>query len=162
MKIRPATSTDGLSLSNIYNDYVKNTVITFEEEVVSAAAMGQRVVKVHDHNLPWLIAEVDHTVVGYAYAAPWKERSAYRFSVETTIYLDAEHCRTGYGTQLYQQLFDEIRRCGMRVAVGGIALPNAGSIALHEKMGMQKVAHFAEVGFKFGQWVDVGYWQCKL
>ena len=78
------------------------------------------------------------------------------------MYLDPDHIGRGLGTALYQRLFEELRKAGIHTAIGGIALPNPGSIALHEKMGLKKVAHFAEVGQKFGRWVDVGYWQGLL
>ena len=91
-----------------------------------------------------------------------KGRCAYRYSAEVTVYLDAAVVGQGLGTQLYTALFDSLRRSGCHVAIGGIALPNAASVALHEKFAMQKVAHFGEVGFKFGRWVDVGYWQLTL
>ena len=101
-------------------------------------------------------------VVGYVSAAKWKGRSAYRFSVESTIYLDHRSTGQGIGTKLYGQLFSILRSRSIHVVIGGIALPNAASVALHERLGFTKVAHFAEVGFKFGRWVDVGYWQVTL
>ena len=112
--------------------------------------------------MPWLVAVIDEAVVGYAYATKWKERSAYRFSVESTIYLANGTEGKGVGSVLYQALFNKLKLKGINNVIGGIALPNPASVGLHEKMGMEKVAHFSKVGFKFDEWLDVGYWQLKL
>ncbi len=115
------------------------------------------------NNLPWLVAENDSgVVVGYAYASKWKGRCAYRHSAEVTVYLAPDAAAQGVGTRLYEALFSELRDRGIHTAIGGIALPNPPSVALHEKFGMKKVAHFAEVGHKFDRWIDVGYWQVVL
>lgn len=161
--IRPAADADHAAMARIYNHYVEHTVITFEETPVSDAVMGDRVVDVARAALPWLVAEADGRVVGYACATPWKTRSAYRFSTETTVYLDPSQIHRGIGSALYRELIATLRRrSDIHAVMGGIALPNAASIALHEKVGMTKVAHFREVGYKFGRWVDVGYWQLIL
>ena len=101
-------------------------------------------------------------LMGYAYATPWRVRSAYRFSVESSVYVSPDHPRKGVGTRLYRQLIDELRARGLHMVIGGIAQPNEASVALHEAMGFKKVAHFSEVGMKFGRWIDVGYWELKL
>jgi L-amino acid N-acyltransferase YncA len=101
-------------------------------------------------------------VVGWAYATAWKSRSAYRFSVETTVYVAASHQRRGVGGALYRKLIEDLRARKLHSVVGGIALPNEGSVALHEKLGFRKIAHFAEVGRKLDRWIDVGYWQLIL
>ena len=98
-------------------------------------------------------------ITGYAYATKWKARSAYRFAVETTVYLADGLARQGLGSRLYEELFGLLKERQIHAAIGGIALPNDASVALHEKFGMRKVAHFEQVGFKFGKWVDVGYWE---
>ena len=158
--IRAAAKDDSATIARIYNHYIAHTVVTFEEEVISAAEIGRRMDDVLSASLPYLVAEQNGVVIGYAYAAKWRLRSAYRFSVETTVYLDADHQGKGFGTRLYEALLEELRARGFHAAMGGIALPNAGSVALHEKLGFRQVAHFAEVGFKFGKWIDTGYWQC--
>jgi phosphinothricin acetyltransferase len=109
--------------------------------------------------LPWLVAEDDGRAVGYAYATQWKSRSAYRFAVEITVYLARDHDRRGIGSRLYEELFRLLEAHGIHAVIGGIALPNAASVALHEKFGMKKVAHFVDVGFKFDRWIDVAYWE---
>ena len=160
--IRPATNADAESIVGIYNHYVENTVISFEESAVSADEMAGRIADVAAASLPWLVAERDGQVVGFAYATKWKARGAYRFSAECTVYLEPGVVGGGLGSELYEALFAELRSRQLHVAIACIALPNAASIALHEKMGMTQVAHFKEVGYKFGRWIDIGYWQCAL
>ena len=157
--IRLAAITDAASIASIYNHYVLNTVVTFEEEAVSATEMAERLAETATAGLPWLVIEQTGSVVGYAYASKWKGRCAYRFTVEATVYLAPDAGGQGHGTKLYEALFAELKKKSVHVVIGGIALPNQASIALHEKFGLQKVAHFKEVGFKFKKWVDVGYWQ---
>jgi len=157
--IRLAAITDAASIASIYNHYVLNTVVTFEEEAVSATEMAERLAETATAGLPWLVIEQTGSVVGYAYASKWKGRCAYRFTVEATVYLAPDAGGQGHGTKLYEALFAELKKKSVLVVIGGIALPNQASIALHEKFGLQKVAHFKEVGFKFKKWVDVGYWQ---
>jgi phosphinothricin acetyltransferase len=160
--IRSAIEGDSHALAAIYNHYVLDTVVTFEEHPVSSREMSDRIDKVLGDSLPYLVAVEDDTVVGYAYAAKWHQRSAYRYSVETTIYLDSSCVGKKLGSKLYSVLLDHLAERGMHVAMGGIALPNDRSVALHEKLGFKKVAHYAEVGFKFDRWIDVGYWQRVL
>jgi L-amino acid N-acyltransferase YncA len=160
--LRDATASDGASLANIYNYYIDHTVVTFEEERVDGAEMSRRIGDVQSAGLPWLVVEDAGRVAGYAYAATWRTRVAYRYCTEVTVYLDKDRFRRGLGTALYEALFPRLERSGMHVLLGCIALPNEASIALHENFGMKKVAHFEEVGFKFGRWIDVGYWQMNL
>ena len=160
--VRPALSTDAQAIANIYNYYVQNTVVTFEEDPVSAETMATRVSAVQGDELPWLVACVGSVVVGYAYASKWKARSAYRYAVETTIYLENGSEGRGIGTKLYSELLSILRSRGMHVAIGGAALPNEASAAIHEKLGFEHVATFRQVGFKHERWVDVAYWQVLL
>jgi phosphinothricin acetyltransferase len=159
--IRDCAIADAAEIAAIYNHYVRETVVTFEETPVSAAEMAGRMADV-GAQYPWLVVEDEGAVVGWAYATAWKTRSAYRFSVETTIYVAATHQGRGIGWELYGALLAELGTRGFHTAVGGIALPNPGSIALHEKLGFKKIAKFVEVGRKFDRWVDVGYWQLIL
>jgi L-amino acid N-acyltransferase YncA len=160
--IRPALPADAEAIARIYNYYILKTVTTFEELVVTSQAMAKRIDDVYAATLPWLVAESSGRIVGYAYASMWKERSAYRYSVESTVYLDPEALGVGFGSQLYENLLTNLRQQKLHTVIGGIALPNEASIRLHEKFGFRKVAHFKEVGYKFGQWVDVDYWQLVL
>jgi phosphinothricin acetyltransferase len=157
--IRMAAAADAAALAGIYNFYVRETIVTFEEEAVPEAEMARRVQDVQASSLPWLVAEQGGAVVGYACARPWKPRRGYRFSTEVSVYLDPAHLGRGIGTELYEHLLAALRARDTHAAIGGIALPNAASVALHEKLGFEKVAHFREVGFKFGAWIDVGYWE---
>lgn len=159
--LRDCTAQDAEPLCAIYNHYVEETAVTFEEAAVRADEMARRIAQVRCQ-FPWLVWEEDRTVVGYAYAAPWRPRSAYRHSVETTIYLDPGATRKGIGTALYRSLIDRLGLLGVHRAVGGIALPNPASVALHEKLGFVNIGRFHEIGCKFGRWIDVGYWELRL
>jgi L-amino acid N-acyltransferase YncA len=159
--IRFVLPADAASLCAIYNYYIENTVVTFEEQSVTEQEMCERInaaSKVH----PWLVFELEGEVVGYAYVSEWKSRYAYRFSLETSVYLSPSQQGNGIGTRLYQCLIEELKKTHCHSLIAGISLPNAASIALHEKLDFEKIGHFKEVGWKFGQWVDVGYWECIL
>jgi L-amino acid N-acyltransferase YncA len=161
--IRPASDGDAPSIAAIYNPYIAETSISFEEQPVSPHEMLQRMQEVRSASLPYLVLEDSQSaVIGYAYASKWKGRCAYRFSVETSIYLAESAVGQGFGAQLYRALLDQLRATQVHLAIAGIALPNDASIALHEKLGFEKSAHFKEIGFKFEKWVDVGYWQLAL
>lgn len=160
-KIRSANVADAEIICSIYNYYVSNTRISFEEMTVSTSEMSRRIINVTE-TLPWLVIENDGIVDGYAYATKWRERSAYRFSVEVSVYLSPSIIGRGCGARLYDALFEHLSKLGVHVLIAGIALPNEKSIKLHEKIGFLKVAHFAEVGFKNNQWIDVAYWQKLL
>jgi L-amino acid N-acyltransferase YncA len=159
--IRPATTADAAAIAAIYNHYVTTTTVSFEEQAVTVAEMAGRIGEVKAR-LPWYVFERDDAVLAYAYATPWRVRSAYRFSVESSVYVAPGHAGQGLGTQLYRTLLDDLRARGMRVVIGGIAQPNPASVGLHEALGFKKVAHFSRVGCKFGRWVDVGYWELQL
>jgi phosphinothricin acetyltransferase len=160
--VRAATIEDGEALARIYNHFVRETIVTFEEEAISPGEMGRRIEEVASLSLPWLVAERDAVVVGYAYAAPWRSRRAYRFSTEVTVYAAPDQAGRGFGSRLYSRLLPALRDREIHAAMGGIALPNDASVALHEKFGFRKVAHLEQVGFKFDRWIDVGYWQLIL
>lgn len=162
MDIRNATFDDAAAIAAIYNPYIADTCITFETHVISAQDMRARIVAADDSQLPWLVATDCGLPVGYAYASKWKGRCAYRHSVESTVYLDQSSRGHGIGWQLYTALLDRLRARDIHTVIGGIALPNDASIALHERLGFEKVAHFHQVGFKQNRWIDVGYWQLLL
>jgi len=160
--IRPALPSDAARICAIYNHYVSTTTISFEETPVAAAEMAGRILDVTGAGLPWLVLEIDGVVAAYAYATKWRARPAYRHAVESSVYVDAAAVGQGHGSRLYRRLLDELRQRELHTVIGGIAQPNDGSVALHERLGFRKVAHFAEVGLKFGRRVDVGYWQLVL
>lgn len=161
MDIRLCQAGDYPAICDIYNYYIENTVISFEETPLTVQELGERVVACTRH-YPWLVCADRDRVVGYAYANKWQVRSAYRKCVETTVYLQPGEGAKGYGAALYRELLARLQEQGLHSAIAGIALPNEASVKLHERCGFGKVAHFAEVGWKFGRWVDVGYWQKQL
>jgi len=160
--LRDAVPADAGAIAAIYNVHVRGTIVTFEVDEVDAAEMARRIAEVQARDLPWLVADVDGAVLGYAYAGPWKPRAAYARTVETSIYIDASACGRGMGRRLYAALIERLRALGMHVAIGGASLPNAASVALHEALGFEPVGVFRDVGFKLGDWIDVGYWQLRL
>jgi phosphinothricin acetyltransferase len=159
--IRQARPSDAEAIVSIYNHYVTNTTISFEESPVSVKEMEGRIHEVMT-TLPWLVLEEQGQVLGYAYATKWRVRHAYRYSVESTVYLDKHVLGRGHGRSLYSELLKELKERSVHCVIGGITQPNAASVALHEKMGFEKVAHFKQVGWKFEKWLDVGYWELIL
>jgi phosphinothricin acetyltransferase len=123
--------------------------------------MAQRIADVTSQ-LPWFVWQDAGVVLGYSYATPWKARAAYRHSVECSIYLAPRATGRGIGPSLYEALIAELRQRDVHCVIGGAALPNPASVALHEKLGFTQVAEFRQVGFKFGRWIDVAYWELML
>ncbi len=159
--IRPVAAADASAVARIYNRYVRETVVTFEEQPIDDGEMARRIAEV-TAGYPWLVSEQDGELAGYACASSWKRRSAYRHTAESTVYLAPRFTGRGIGSALYRQLIAAMRERGLHAAIGGIALPNPASVALHEKLGFVHIGHFREVGWKFGRWVDVGYWELVL
>ena len=157
--IRPATPLDSPSIARLYNHYVLNSHATFEETPISLDEMAIRINRVLDDHLPWLVMEENGAILGFTCAVKWRERSAYRYSVESSIYIDPAHTGQGFGVLLYTVLIDQLKPLGIHAVMAGIAQPNPASVALHQKLGYEKVAHFKEVGWKFNRWIDVGYWE---
>ena len=159
--IRTAKLEDASRLCSIYNHYVENSIVTFEEEAVTTQDMQDRI-GLASEKYPWLVYDLGAALAGYAHASPWKSRCSYRFSVETTIYLTPNQQGRGIGSDLYRRLITELRKTSCHSLIAGIALPNDTSIAFHEKLGFEKIGHFKEVGWKFEKWIDVGYWELLL
>lgn len=159
--IREVRLSDAEALCNIYNEYVNNSTATFDETPVLPAEM-EELIKTLTVDFPWLVCENEGKVVGYTYARRWRDRASYRNSVETGTYLDAGYLRKGLGTELKEAHLGALKAKGFHTVISGIALPNPASIALVEKFGFKKVAHFYEVGYKQKRWIDVGYWQLIL
>lgn len=160
--IRQVTAADAQAIADTYNYYIEQTTISFEEQLVTAADISKRIQKTQDAGFTWLVAEEESELVGYAYTSSWKERAAYKHTIEVSVYLANGSSSRGIGRQLYEALFASFEQSSVHVVMAVIALPNPASIALHEKFGMKKVAHFTEVGKKFDRWIDVGYWQLQL
>jgi phosphinothricin acetyltransferase len=159
--IRAVNAADAAAICAIYNPYVQNTVITFEQADVSTAEMAKRI-KEYTAHYPWLVAETDGKVVAYAYASRWRTRAAYDWTLESTVYVGQAYTGHGIAKPLYLELLRLLKAQGIHAVVGCIALPNDASVALHEKCGFVKVAHFPQTGRKFERWVDVGFWQATL
>ncbi len=158
MNIRDAKLEDAQQVADVYNYYVQKTHHTFETEPLEAEEMRKRIAEVTE-KYPFLVAEEDGVIVGYAYATQFKLRQAYEYASEVSIYVRNAAKQKGIGTQLYMKLFDELSSTDIHAVVAGISLPNDASVRFHERLGFEKVAHFREVGYKLGRWIDVGYWE---
>jgi L-amino acid N-acyltransferase YncA len=159
--VRVATENDAAAVARIYDPYVRETAISFEEIPPSPDEMSSRIRKTLSTH-PFLVFEDGSSVVGYAYASPHRERPAYRWSADVAIYAAPEAHRRGVGRALYASLLDMLGRQGFHAAFAGITLPNANSVGLHEAMGFEHVGTYGEVGFKLGSWRDVGWWHRRI
>jgi phosphinothricin acetyltransferase len=159
--IRPATTEDAAAIQRIYAPIVLDTAISFEDVPPTMEQMAARIASILTTH-PYLVAVTGGDVCGFVYAAQHAERAAYRHSVTTTVYIAPEARSHGVGRALYTQLLQDLVRRGFHAAFAGITLPNPGSIRLHESVGFEPLGVYREVGFKFGQWHDVGWWQRLL
>ncbi len=159
--IRSATSNDAAAIHAIYAPFVEKTVVSFEEVPPTIDEMAKRI-EATLKAYPYLVAERDGQVVGYAYAGRHQTRSAYRLSVEVTVYVAESARRTGIGRALYGVLLPSLAEKGFHAAFAGVTLPSPGSVGLLEAMGFEYLGVYREVGFKFGEWLDVGWWQRLL
>jgi L-amino acid N-acyltransferase YncA len=159
--IRLAHDGDAEAIASIYRPVVESTVISFETIPPDRAEISRRLADTMIE-YPWLVCERDGHIAGYAYATRHRVRAAYQWSVDTSVYIDDAHKRTGVGRGLYESLFSILAAQGFFNAFAGIALPNAASVGLHEAMGFEKLGVYRNVGFKFGEWRDVGWWQLQL
>jgi phosphinothricin acetyltransferase len=162
VKIRRATADDAAAIATIYAPYVSASVVSFETEAPDAAEIARRIAALGDL-YPWLVArEGDATILGYAYGCAFRTRPAYRFTVETTVYVaDGAH-RRGIGSLLYRALLPVLEAQGFTQAIGAITIPNEASIRLHESLGFVRAGTYEKVGFKLGEWRSVGLWQRPL
>ncbi len=160
--IRLVSNQDIEQITVIYNDYISNSLITFEEVEITPSEMNHRIRILTNKNFPFLVYEEKGKVIGYAYAGTFRERNAYRFTVESSIYLAPSHFGKGIGRKLYNSLILHCKENGYHSMIGVITLPNETSVRLHEKLGFKKVGHLTESGFKFGKWADVGFWELLL
>jgi L-amino acid N-acyltransferase YncA len=160
--IRPADAAhDADACARIYAPYVIDSVVSFEEVAPDRNEVEARIRHV-TAAYPWLVAERDGAVAGFAYASQHRERASYRWAADVTVYLDPIHHRRGIGRALYEALFALLRAQGFHVAVAGITLPNAASVGLHEALGFELVGIYRNIGYKAGAWRDVGWWQLQL
>jgi phosphinothricin acetyltransferase len=158
MNIRSVNSTDAAQIAEIYTYYIQNTHHTFETVPLSKDEMQDRINKVTE-DYPYLVAEEDGQILGYAYATQFRLRQAYEFAAEVSIYVRNGAKQRGIGTWLYEQMFEELAESDVHAIIAAISLPNDPSIRFHEKLGFSKVGHFREVGYKLGRWIDVAYWE---
>jgi L-amino acid N-acyltransferase YncA len=157
--VRPARVSDAADIAAIYRPYVERHHFTFEEISPEPGEIAERMSNpIH----PWLIAEEDGRVLGYASTSPMRNRAAYRWSIETGIYLAPDAQGRGLGRRLLSAHVDLLQRQGFVTAIAGIALPNEASVALHERLGFTLSGIERGVGFKLGKWIDVGRWQRDL
>jgi phosphinothricin acetyltransferase len=159
--LRPVREEDAPKIAGIYNYYIENTPITFEEEPLSPAEMVRRIRAV-SAAYPWIVWEGEEGLSGYIYANRWKDRASFRYAAELSIYLRRGSEGRGIGSALMKGLLDELRNTNINALLAGITLPNPRSIALHEKFGFEKAARFKEAGWKLGEWRDLGYWELLL
>ncbi len=155
-RIRPATPADSEALLEIYRPSVIDTAVSFELTLHTPEEFSARIQRI-SYKYPWLVAAVGLTPVGYAYASAHRSRAAYRFSVETTIYVDPAHQGRGIGRALYAALFQELAVRKYCNAYAGVTLPNDASVALHQNLGFESIGVFRNVGFKFDRWHDVAW-----
>lgn len=152
---------DAAACAAVYAPWVTDSVASFEDLAPDAPEMARRI-ELTSSRYPWLVAEIDGQVVGFAYGSAHHVRAAYRWSVDTTVYVSREHHRRGVARSLYGALMPLLERQGLYVACAGIGLPNRASVALHESFGFVPVGVYRGVGFKHGQWWSVGWWQMTL
>ncbi|MBC7640008.1 MAG: N-acetyltransferase [Rhodoferax sp.] len=158
--VRPAGRADAEAVADVYAHYVRHSWATFEEQPPTAAEMARRIDS--EPRLPWLVAERDGAVVGFAYAGVHRPRAAYRWTVETSVYLREDERGRGTGRTLYLPLLQHLRVLGYVVAMACIAAPNPASVALHESLGFTDVGLVPRVGHKLGAWRDLGWWSLAL
>ena len=159
--IRPVRRDDARQICEIYNHYITDTIITFEETPVSVPEMEQRIGSVTER-FPWLVEESEGLIRGYAYAGTWRGRSAFRYTVESAVYIRRESHGGGLGSALYRELIEKLQKAGFKTVIGVLSLPNEASRALHRKLGFTRLARYTSVGYKFDSWIDVESWQLLL
>ena len=160
-QVRLANPGDAVGILEIYAPYVRDTSITFETEVPSVERFSDRIAT-YLREWPWLVAETDGQIAGYAYASRYRERVAYQWSVECSVYIHDDHLRAGLARALYTALFALLKRQGYRNVYAVINLPNDRSVALHESMGFRWFATYEQVGYKLGKWKKVGWWRLVI
>lgn len=159
--IRPAIGVDAAEMLAIYAEFVTHTAVSFETEVPSPAEFQQRIAD-YSAYAPWLVCEAGRRVAGFAYGSRHRQRAAYQWSVDVTVYVHGNFRRMGLGVTLYRNLFRCLRAQGFCTAYAGITLPNPASVSLHESLGFKPVGVYKDVGYKLGSWHDVGWWDLRL
>jgi phosphinothricin acetyltransferase len=161
VEIRLAQPEDAAGILSIYAPYCESTTVSFEIVAPSFAQMRERIERI-TANYPWLVAEAEGQLAGYVYASQFRERAAYRWTAEVAVYIAHDQKRRGIARALYTTLFSILRLQGYFKAIAGITLPNPASVGFHERLGFRPAGKFSGVGYKSGQWLDVGSWQREL
>ncbi|MDR3312429.1 MAG: GNAT family N-acetyltransferase [Spirochaetaceae bacterium] len=156
--IRPVTMDDAEAIRSIYNYYIERTPISFEEMPVTRREMAERIRSV-TASFPWYACEEAGEILAYAYMHPFRERSAYRFTLEDSIYVRHDAFRRGFGRTLLARLLADLAGKDIHSVIAAITIPNEPSVVLHQAFGFKKIGHLREVGYKFDRWIDVGYWE---
>jgi L-amino acid N-acyltransferase YncA len=159
--VRDVNIKDAKQIVDIYNYYVLNSIVTFDEIPFSEQDFKERIETISS-KYPFIVFEEDNHILGYAYANMFRQKPAYKNTVETTIYLRHDVQGRQIGSKLYIELLKTLKDQNYHAIIGGLTLPNEASVKLHEKLGFKQVAHFKEVGFKFDKWLDVGFWELIL
>lgn len=159
--IRPFKTEDIPQLLDIYNYYVLNSTATFDLEALTFDVFKEKTIRINNE-YPFIVYEEDHVILGYAYGSKFRPKPAYHSTVESTVYVKHDTFKKQIGTKLYADLLVLLKQAGFRMVMGVLNLPNPASVRLHEKFGFIQVADLKQVGFKFGKWQDVGFWQRQL
>jgi len=162
LMIRKVRLCDAEDIVNIYNYYIENTIITFETLKIDVNEEMQRIKKILDSNYPFIVYEEQNVVLGYAYLSKWREREAYKNTLETSIYVHKNHHNKGIGKILYKELINLGKAQAIHVLIGGMAIPNPQSQKLHKGIGFERVGLFKEVGYKFKKFIYVEFWQLNI
>lgn len=160
--IRDVTKADAVKIAEIYNYYIRETIVTFEYDLVSEEEIQRRIEKITAKNFPFFVYEENGVVIGYAYLSNWRERKAYDITLETSVYLDCNAIGSGVGSILYKELIDRATKINVHSLIGVISLPNEASRKLHKKFDFDLIGNFRESGVKFGKLIDVEFWQLIL
>lgn len=159
--LRLATPADAKAILDIYAPYIETTSFTFETDTPTIEEFAERI-KNYLFNWPWLICEIDGVIAGYAYATRHRERTAYQWCTESSVYIHDDHQRTGMARALYTSLFEILKKQGFRNVYAVINLPNDKSVAFHESCGFEYFATYEKVGYKLGKWKNVGWWRLSI
>lgn len=159
--IRSLNVNDAEELLDIYNYYVLNSIVTFDDEALSLDTFKDKITRINV-DYPFIVFEENNEILGYAYGSKWRPKPAYKHTVESTVYVKHDVLGKQIGSKLYTELLTQLKEQNYHIVLGGLTLPNDASVKLHEKFGFKQVAHYKEVGLKFDKWLDVGFWQLTL
>lgn len=160
--IREAIKSDAHRIAELYNYYIRKTIVTFDEQPLSITEMENKISEIQEKGYPFIVYELDNTIVAYAYLNNWRNRSAFNITLETSIYVDNRYQQKGIGMLLYNELIKTARQLKLHSLVAAVSLPNEPSRKIHSRLGFKLVGNFKESGLKFGKLIDVEFWQLFL